>query len=251
VSIYSRRHILFAGSALLAGCSLPRRWEKGPAQPPTHPVAVRQPATGQWWRYARRDGWSGNLLDHQIDRVAEIDANGSVTISRQSEGKPQATSGAEKYFQSPSQPPRDLPFEVQQPWGQLLVDPHWDMVQVYSTPIPLWPPDLESDTKEVFNVKYKTAAASGPMAWLQTMIGQGWETVHVPAGEFNALRFRNEISFTHTDYSRWQSVRSETLWLAPEVGRWVARRSGGNYWGVGAPYPTNEDHSRWELLEWA
>jgi hypothetical protein len=214
-------------------------------------VAVRAPAAGQWWRYARRDGWSGNLLDRQIDRVAEIDANGSVTVSRQSEGKPRATSGADKYLENPPQPPRDLPFEVQQPWGQILVDPHWDMVQVYSTPIPLWPPQLQSDGRELFNVLYRTPTASGAMAWLQTMIRQGWETVHVPAGEFTALRLSNEISFTHTDYSRWQSVRSETIWLAPEVGRWVARKSGGHYWGVGAPYPTNEDYSRWELLEWA
>jgi hypothetical protein len=147
--------------------------------------------------------------------------------------------------------PRDLPFEVQEPWGQILVDPHWDMVQVYTTAIPLWPPQLQSDTREVYNVTYRTAAVSGAMTWLQTMIGRGWEKVQVPAGEFTALRYTNEISFTHTDYSRWQSVRSETIWLAPEVGRWVARKSGGTYWGTPAPYPINEDYSRWELLEWA
>jgi hypothetical protein len=248
VSNYSRRHILLTGSALLTGCSLPRRWDAGAVAPPAHPVAVRAPVTDQWWRYAKRDGLSGKLLESQVERVAEI--NGSVTIRRHSETEP-ATSGSEKYFQSPARPPRDLPFEVQEPWGQILVDPHWDLVQVYSTPIPLWPPLLQSDTREVFNVRYRTAAQSGEMAWLQTMIGRGWEKVRVPAGEFTALRYTNEISFTHTDYARWQSVRSETIWLAPEVGRWVARKSSGTYWGTPAPYPINEDFSRWELLEWA
>jgi hypothetical protein len=48
-------------------------------------------------------------------------------------------------------------------------------------------------------------------------------------------------------------VRQETLWFAPEVGRWVARESTGSYYLddslVDQPY--NESGFRWVLLEWS
>jgi len=250
VSNYSRRQILLAASALLTGCSLPRRWSSGPAAPPPGPVVVRPPGASQWWRYAKRDGWSGKLLDVELDRIAEID--NTVIISRFSEGVPgQEDAIAKKWYQHAPRPPHELPPEVQQPWGQVLVDPHWDLVQAYATAIPLWPPELQAEGRQVFNVTYQTSTASGPMTWLQTMIARGWERIHVPAGDFTALRYTNDIVFEHTDYARWQSVRTETLWLAPEVGRWVARKSEGTYWGTPGPYPINEDSLRWELTEWA
>ena len=57
------------------------------------------------------------------------------------------------------------------------------------------------------------------------MKAHSWETITVPAGQFKTLRFTNMINFTSSDMSRTVSSRQETLWFAPEVGRWVARES--------------------------
>jgi hypothetical protein len=84
------------------------------------------------------------------------------------------------------------------------------------------------------------------------MKAHAWEPITVPAGRFTALRFTNLINFGHSDVARTDSVRHETLWFAPEVGRWVARESRGSYndddSAVDTPY--NENGFRWELLEW-
>ena len=84
------------------------------------------------------------------------------------------------------------------------------------------------------------------------MTARGWEMVSVPAGQFKALKFTNLINFRSTDFSRAACQRQETIWFAPEVGRWVARESSGIYYindsSVDTPY--NEPGFRWELLEW-
>ena len=84
------------------------------------------------------------------------------------------------------------------------------------------------------------------------MVAHGWEMITVPAGEFRALRFTNMINFRSTDFSRSANQRQETVWFAPEVGRWVVRESTGSYYiedsSVDTPY--SESAYRWELLEW-
>ena len=53
----------------------------------------------------------------------------------------------------------------------------------------------------------------------------------MPAGEFDALRVERRIYFTHVDLRRSQSVRTEYLWYAPAVNRWVRREWTGQYIG--------------------
>ena len=110
------------------------------------------------------------------------------------------------------------------------VDPHWSQVQVYETPIPLWPTQLRPGWQTRVSTSYKTPADQNALPWDQTMKAHGWETITVSAGQFKALRFTNSIRFTHSDFSRTDSVRQETLWFAPEVGRWVVRESMGSYY---------------------
>ena len=55
------------------------------------------------------------------------------------------------------------------------------------------------------------------------MKAEAWETITVPAGQFKALRFVNAIRFVNSDFGRTGSARQETVWFAPEVGRWVVR----------------------------
>jgi hypothetical protein len=84
------------------------------------------------------------------------------------------------------------------------------------------------------------------------MQAHAWEKIRVPAGEFLALRFTNRINFTHADFSRMDSVREETLWLAPDVGRWVSRRTSGTYYiqdsSIDTPFEEGSYH--WDLLAW-
>jgi hypothetical protein len=158
-----------------------------------------------------------------------------------------------KYMGHREKPTGPLPSEIQGPWGMILVDPHWGLVQVYETPVPLWPQELLAGWQTHVSTKYKTPANQGGMRWEQTMKAHAWETVTVPAGQFKALRYTNSISFGNSDPEKTNSVRHETLWFAPEVGRWVARESTGSYYVddsvVDQPY--NENGFRWELLEWS
>jgi hypothetical protein len=84
------------------------------------------------------------------------------------------------------------------------------------------------------------------------MKAHGWESVTVPAGTFRALKYTNLINFTSTDATRTSSVRQETLWLAPEVGRWIARESTGSFFQDDSitDEPYQEAGYRWELLKW-
>jgi hypothetical protein len=48
------------------------------------------------------------------------------------------------------------------------------------------------------------------------------------------------------------SIRRETMWFAPEIGRWVERESVGTYYLDDSVDDTslNESSYRWKLSEW-
>jgi hypothetical protein len=248
----TRRYFLLSSAALSAGCALRR---SDVAQPAVSSQKVRPPAVGQSWRYAKRDIYTHALVDDQIDRVAAIGP--TIDIDSRSEAAKNndskwGTAWLRKYIPRRELPDGPLPSEIQAPWGQVLVDPHWSQVQVYETPIALWPARLEPGWKGHFNTKYKTPSNEDGLPWDQTMAAHGWETITAAAGQFRALRFTNLINFRSADFSRENSQRKETLWFAPEVGRWVARESIGSYYiedsSVDTPY--DEPGFRWELTEW-
>jgi hypothetical protein len=213
---------------------------------------------GQSWHYAKRDLYTHSLIDDQIDHVAAV--GGTVDIDSRSEADKAArtahsswgTSWLRKYVPHRETTTGPLPSEIQDPWGKVLVDPHWSQVQVYETPIPLWPSQLVPGWRTYINTKYKTPSNEDGLPWGQTMTARNWERITVPAGSFNALRFSNMINFRSVDFSHSSCQREETVWFAPEVGRWVARESAGSYYiedsSVDTPY--NESGYRWELLEW-
>lgn len=65
----------------------------------------------------------------------------------------------------------------------------------------------------------------------------------MPAGQFDALRIDRRIWFTHADTRRSQSMRTEQLWYAPAVHRWVRREWTGQYlgWPIRRGGPARED----------
>ncbi len=252
----TRRFFLLSSAALSAGCAVGRPADDGTVQASQK---VRQPAAGQTWRYAKHNLYTRRVVDEQLDRVATVNGSVKIDSSYKSAAKerPAPTGwGSEllrKYVVQPETPSGELPSEIQDPWGMVVLDPHWGQVQVYEMPIPLWPAQLEPGWQTHFSTRYKTPADQDSLPWDQTMRAQAWETVSVPAGQFKALRFTNEIKFTHPDFSRTDSVRQETLWFAPEVGRWVARESQGSYYLADSTIvqPYNENGFRWELLAWS
>jgi hypothetical protein len=220
---------------------------------------VRQPALGQSWRYSKRDFYTRSLVDNQIDSIAavdhtiDIDSRSEANTDKKAAASSWGTGWLRKYVPHRDTSSGPLPSEIQDPWGRVLVDPHWSQVQVYETPIPLWPNQLAPGWRTHINTKYKTPSNDDGLPWDQTMRAHDWQMITVPAGQFRALRFTNLINFRSTDFSRTDSQRQETVWFAPEVGRWVARESTGSYYiddsSVDTPY--NESGYRWELLEWA
>jgi hypothetical protein len=255
MSQVTRRFFLLSSAALSVGCAVRRPADVAASSTP----GVRQPAIGQMWRYAQYDLFTRALVVNQVDRVNAITRNVEITSSDET-AKDQSGAGARwgtdflrKYIAHRDKPAGALPSEIQDPWGMVLVDPHWGDVQVYEKPIPLWPEELRPGWQGHVNTRYKTPFNQDPLPWDQTMKAHAWETVSVPAGQFKALRFTNLINFRHGDVTRTDSVRQETLWFAPEVGRWIARESKGTYFvddsAVDQPY--NENGFRWELIEWA
>ena len=249
----SRRVFLLSSIAFPLGCTLAPSLVRGVPAPAQNPAAsVRGPKAGQWWRYAKRDALTGKLVETQIARITE--AGDTITIERQREaGEERHASWGAKWLHRDSRTGgEELQAEVQQPWGMILVDPRWDMLQVYRTSIPLWPTELRPGWSSRINTKFKTPLSADENSWQQTMQAHGWEKIRVPAGEFSALRYTNRINFTHADFSRVDSVREETLWLAPEVGRWVSRRTSGTYYiqdsSIDTPFDEGSYH--WDLVEW-
>jgi hypothetical protein len=252
----TRRFFLLSSAALSVGCATRRSGADATAQPAQN---VRQPVVGQSWHYAKHDIFTHAVVDDQVDRVATVDHSVEIESSYQAATGDNAAKprwGAallRKYMGHRDNPAGALPSEIQDPWGMVAVDPHWSQVQVYETPIPLWPTQLRPGWQTRISTKYKTPTNQDGLPWDQTMKAHAWETISVPAGQFRVLRYTNMIQFRNGDFARTDSVRRETLWFAPEVGRWVARESTGSYYlddsVVDQPY--NESGFRWELLEWS
>jgi hypothetical protein len=251
----TRRSFLLSSAAFSVGCTMRRSGREG-AQAPS--AIARQPAVGQSWRYVKRDIYSHAIVDEQVDLIAavgrtiDLDSRSETTTDVNANRPTWGTAWLSKYVPHRDSTSGPLPSEVQDPWGVVLVDPHWNQVQVYQSPIPLWPTELTPGWKTHVSTKYKTPGNEDALPWEQTMVAHNWEIITVPAGEFRALRFTNMVNFISTDFSRSACQRQETVWFAPEVGRWVVRESTGSYYiedsSVDTPY--SENGYRWELLEW-
>lgn len=228
-----QRHACLSLLALPAACSIvPLPGLRRSALPASTPMpAVRPPAAGQTWSYRVLNAYNSEVRDLVQETVATIGPQ--ITIERQS-----PRLGA-------------LPAETQAPWGQVQQDPSWDMVQTYDMPLPLWLQPLAVGTTWAADTHYH-AGTSSFRNWISVQMRvAAIEQVQLASGTFNTYRIEKFIRLTHYDSSRSQCTRTDTLWLAPEVGRWVARETNGEYWRQGRrPTQYREDHLRWELESW-
>jgi hypothetical protein len=226
---------LLAAPLLPAGCAfrpLPALRTQ-PAPAPTGPVLIRPPAVGQRWTYRQYNGFNSALLSTETDEIVAVQPR--VVIQRRSDAAGSAV--------------RE---EHQQPGGGMLRDLAWDLVQNYETPLPLWPADLRPGARSVYHGHYRIDGFSSRY-WISahTQV-HGWEQVTLPGGAQRALRIEHFIRLEHHDFSRIETTRRDTLWLAPEIGRWVARETTGEYLLPSDPgaFRGDEPHHRWELASW-
>lgn len=215
-----------------------------PAQPyptgvllnePVNPPQVRPPKVGQQWVYNVRNVFNQEIVDVVTETVVSVGPR--VVIARQGVKRGR------------------LPDEVQEPWGYILQDPHWTPPQKFLRPMPLWPEQLVSGWSGFYRNRYQVVGyPDNDFYWGLNINAIRWERVKVPAGEFNTLLYRNEMPFfTSDDFSRVANIRSEDVWLSPEIGRWVIRRSFGQYLWAGMSGwgdALMEDYLEWELVSW-
>lgn len=202
-----------------------------PIQAPASAVLVRPPGVGQRWVYTVRNAFNGLSVDELTESIV--------------------ATGAQVRIERESREHGPLAEEIQDPWGMLAQDPHWDPPVRYSRPLPAWPQGLEQRRSIGYRDSYRLVPSGDfDLAWNLEMIPREWESIRVAAGEFPALRFDNVIRFRSNDESVLESERRESVWFAPQIGRWVLRRSRGFYYVPGRGADRYEDFREWELLSW-
>ena len=252
MGLSTRRQFLVSTAALsvaYAGCGTIGACRAGEA-------FLREPSVGQTWRYAKHDRVTGTLVDTETDQVTSVGRIIEIsTASEMAERKLRhfpswGVRWLEKYA-SLDRSARARPSEIQRPWGMILVDPHWDELQAYEEPLPLWPTELRPGWSSGTIITQYQTDDEDPLPWQLTMNARAWESITVPAGRFDALRYTNLIDFRFSNVSeREAAVRQETIWFAPEIGRWVARESYGSF-RESVRTEVQESSYRWELLSWA
>jgi hypothetical protein len=252
MTMATRREFILLAAAVSAGCVA---GEQKMPEPGAREAIVRPPAIGQTWRYAKRDLFTGAIVDTQIDRVARIGT--AIEIESHSERAgdipmryPTWGDRWRHEYLGDDTIIAPASTEVQKPWGMIVVDPHWSELQAFERPIPLWPSQLRPGWSAIVGSYYRNPNSAEAMPSQLSMRAQRWESITVPAGQFTALRYYNIIDFRFRNASeRTAALRQENIWLAPEIGRWVVRESRGTF-REDVGYEVKEGSYRWELISW-
>lgn len=219
----------------LAGCISSQPFPEGvTVGQPASPPIVRAPKVGQEWVYQVRNVFNQEIIDTVTERVVSV--GNEIRIAR---------SGVKA---------GPLPDEIQSSWGIVLQDPHWSPPQTFLKAIPLWPEQFQVGLSRFYKTQYQVLNyPDASYYWGLSMTVLAWEQIQVPAGKFLTIHYRNEMPyFESNDIFRFQSIREEDVWFAPEIGRWLIRRGSGRYITPGV-YWSNaywEDYLQWELVSW-
>ncbi len=207
----SRRTFITSAALAPVACGVPLSYEHGiPVAAPKPTPTIRPPQIGQEWSYIKKDIFNGKTLGLITERVSKVGS--SIVIDRSTEDGGM------------------LPSEIQTSWGMVATDTQWSRLLNFNPSLPLWPLELSTSWSKQFNTKYSVAGYSDSrLNWQEYMSVQGWEKITVPAGEFLALRFQNLINYENSDPNKVDSIRKETVWFAPQIGRWVAREASGSF----------------------
>jgi hypothetical protein len=228
------RRSLLAMLVMPAGCAIqslpPLKAQR--ITPNTTDTQVRLPQIGQFWIYKKFNFYNSALLETVKEEITQIDRD--ILIHRHSD-----KTGA-------------LPSERHGLWGQVKQDPYWDTLQTYDTPLPAWPSHLTVETSQTISTHYRSDNGSFKY-WINTSTTvTNWERITLACGTFDTVRIDTFIRLNHPDISRTNCVRRNTIWLAPALGRWVARETTGEYVFSHTRHANigKEDYFRWELDSW-
>ncbi len=195
---------------------------------------MRTPQVGQQWVYQVRNVFNQEVVDVVTETVVAITPQIRIERVGQKSGL--------------------LPDEIQEPWGFVVQNPQWNPPQRFEKALPLWPEKLIPDWSDFYRTRYQVPAyPNASYYWGLSSKALGWERILVPAGQFNALKYHNENPyFESNDVFRVGNYREEDVWLAPEIGRWVVRRSLGRYITLGVSWSNAywDDYLEWQLLSW-
>lgn len=223
---------------LLAAAALPACAGTSPAtNAPLGPVAAPKLRVGDRWQYRVTDRMRGGWVDEPRVEIVEAGATIRTATHSRRGGEP-----AEERFAAP--------------WIALVED-WYGQRQAYSVPVPVVPLPLEPGRSTSTTTTYTLVDGPKPRRWSQRLSTGRWESVEVPAGRFDCLRIDRVISFDAPDEQRRNSSRTDVLWYAPAVGRWIRRDTGGAFIssGLGGANPAEgvqglESPLRWELTAW-
>ena len=195
---------------------------------------MRPPQVGQQWVYQVRNVFNQEIVDVVTETVVAI----SPQIRIERIGKKLGP----------------LPEEIQEPWGYVVQEPQWRPAQRFQQALPLWPEKLVPEWSGFYRTRYQVPGyPNASYYWGLSIKALGWENISVPAGQFKVLKYHNENPyFESNDVFRVGNYREEDVWLAPEIGRWVVRRSLGRYITQGVSWSNAywDDYLEWELISW-
>lgn len=230
-----RKLLLLALPALLVGCISAQPYPAGtPLPQPVIAPKVRAPQVDQQWVYHVRNVFNQELVDIVTEKVVSVGPQIRIQRSGLKAGP--------------------LPDEIQEPWGYVLQDPHWNPPQKFLQALPLWPEQLVPGWSGFYRTRYQVLGyPDSSYYWGLDVTALQWEGVTVPAGQFPTLKYQNTAPyFESNDVFRVASYRQEDMWFSPEVGRWVIRRGYGRYIFGGMLWSNAlwEDYLEWELISW-
>ncbi len=190
---------------------------------------IRAPQMGQQWVYQVRNGFNGSIVDEITETVVSIAPVIEIRRVSAKHGK--------------------LPSEIHSSWGLISQDPYWSPAVQFLKPIPLWPQAAGNVTS---TTNYKVEEDDSSYRWSSRITPMGSETISLGIGQFSTLKYSDEIIFNSNDFSRGNCIRYSTVWLSPEVGRWVERTTSGTYHDAGVAYggERQEDFFKYELKSW-
>jgi hypothetical protein len=216
--------------ALGAGCAAPPAL---PAPEGAEPLPVPRLRVGDRWRYLLINRYNRSRIGEASVEVLAIGAEIRLRIDL-GDGRP--------------------PFEERyaDAWS-VVVEGTFDSLISFETPLPLVPPGARAGMSLRSGTRYRSDRSNDVLSWNQQLSATRWEQVQVPAGSFVALRIERRVWFKHPDVFRYDSERSDTLWYAPQVGRWVMREWTGDFMS-GGPMAraerAREDWVIWQLAAW-
>lgn len=215
--------------ALVAGCAAPPSL---PAPPGAEPLPVPRLKVGDRWRYLLINRYNRSAIGETSVTVLATSPEIRLRVDR-GDGRP----FEERYADA---------------WS-VLVDGTFDSLITFETPVPLVPPGARAGTSQTAGARYRSERSNDVLAWNQDLRATRWERVQVPAGSFDTLRIERRVWFKHPDVFRLDSERTDTLWYAPQVGRWVMREWTGDFMS-GGPMSraerAREDWVIWQLAAW-